>query len=172
MLQIANIDSSIQRPSTEAVSQKMWRDPLSLPHFARSRLLKPCLLGSFVQQPLNLPGRDMALISALEDESAVPALEMGIQGSYDRLGEDRGTSFTALAVHYMQVSSGAIQVFYLQGGHFRDTQATASHQPEKGSLSQGRCRSHQPVPFVQGEKVLGMHVIVHDVIIYQFHDLC
>ncbi len=65
----------------------------------------------------------MALISALEDISAVFALEMGIQGIYDRLGEDRGTLFTALAVHDMQVSSGAVQVLYLQGGYFRDTQA-------------------------------------------------
>jgi hypothetical protein len=123
MLQIANIDPCIQRPPTEAVPQQMRRDPFSLPHFAHSYLLEPCLLSSFVQQPLNLPGRDMALISALEDISAVFALEMGIQGIYDRLGEDRGTLFTALAVHDMQVSSGAVQVLYLQGGYFRDTQA-------------------------------------------------
>jgi hypothetical protein len=27
------------------------------------------------------------------------------------------------------------------------------------------------MPFFQGEKVLGMHAIVNDVILYQFHDI-
>ena len=60
--------------------QQMWRDPLSLPYLAGPRLLEPCLLRSFIQQPLYLPGGDMALIPALEDVSTVSAMKMGTQG--------------------------------------------------------------------------------------------
>jgi hypothetical protein len=73
---------------------------------------------------------------------------MGIQGIYDRLGKNRGTPFTTFAIHYMQVSSGAVQMLHLQGGYFRDTETAACHQPEKGGFSQRRGCSQQPVPFV------------------------
>ena len=60
---------------------------------------------------------------------------MGIQGIQDRLGENRCTPFTALAIHGMQVSSGAVQLLHLQGGYFLDTKAAAGHQPEKSGIS-------------------------------------
>ncbi|HPW72789.1 MAG: hypothetical protein WAZ20_00490 [Methanothrix sp.] len=43
---------------------------------------------------------------------------MSTKDFYDRLGEDRGMPFTALAVHDMQISSGAIQALHLQGIYF------------------------------------------------------
>ncbi len=80
LLEIGNVDPSIQSPTTEAVPQQMWRDPFSLPHFTRPCLLKPRILSSFIQQPLDLPGGDMALIPALEDIPTCPPLQMVAQG--------------------------------------------------------------------------------------------
>ena len=68
--------------------QQMGRDPLSLPHITRPGLLEPCLLSSSVQEPLDLPGRDMALVPALKDISLCPPLQMGLQGIQDGPGED------------------------------------------------------------------------------------
>jgi hypothetical protein len=80
----------------------------------------------------------MALVSAIENISIVLVMKMSFQGFHDRLREDGGAFFAALAVHNVQVSSWAVQVLDLQGCHLRDTQATACHEPEKGGLSGGR----------------------------------
>jgi hypothetical protein len=55
----------------------------------------------------------MALVSAIEDISAVPVMKMGFQGLHDRLREDGGALLAALAVHNVQVSSWAVQVLDL-----------------------------------------------------------
>jgi hypothetical protein len=80
LLEIGDVNACIQSPTTETMPQKMRCDSLSLPHFAQLRLLETCILRSFVQQSLDLPGRDMAMISALENISNCASLKMGIQG--------------------------------------------------------------------------------------------
>ena len=88
--------------------QQMWRDPFSLPNFARPRLLEPCFLCGFIQQPLDLPGGDMTLVSALEDVSVISAQNISTQGIQNGLGKYGGALFITLAFHDVQISSGAI----------------------------------------------------------------
>jgi len=40
LLEIGYVNSSIQSPTAEAMPQQIWRESLSLPHLARSCLLK------------------------------------------------------------------------------------------------------------------------------------
>ena len=60
--------------STTAVSQQIWCDPLPLPHIAWPFLLESRFLINAFKQPLDLPGGEMAIISALEDMSFIPAI--------------------------------------------------------------------------------------------------
>jgi len=137
LLKIGDINSGIQTPAAEAVPEKVRCNPLPLPHFARPRLLESCILCGLVQESLDLPGGDMPLISALEDVAALPALKMDLKGLQNRLENDRGALLAALAVHHMQVSSGAVHMICFQGGHLRDAKTATGHQPHEGGLSWG-----------------------------------
>jgi hypothetical protein len=55
LLQVTDINSSIQRPPGKAVPQQMWSDPLSRPYIALSCLLKSGSLCNNIEEPLNLP---------------------------------------------------------------------------------------------------------------------
>ena len=122
---------------------------LSHPHFLK------CPFSSYIQQPLNLSGRDMPLRSLpTKIDPYLPGLEGGHPGPPEQalIGWRCGGLLATLAVRDMQISSCTIQMSF-QCGQLRDLKVRSTEQPKKRGLPGGLNSLQLAMLFFQTEEL-------------------